>query len=49
MCGIWFRSGFSNISNKQLEIVSHRGPDFSKMIDLGDNIFIGHKDMVQFE
>ena len=42
MCGIWFSSGFSNISNKQLEIISHRGPDYSKMIELHDNIFIGH-------
>ena len=42
MCGFWFSSGFPNISNKQLDIISHRGPDNSKMLNLGNNNFIGH-------
>jgi len=42
MCGIWFSSGFSNISNKQLEIVSHRGPDYCNMIKISNSIAIGH-------
>ena len=42
MCGIWFSSGFTGISNKQLEIISHRGPDNTKMLNLGNNNYIGH-------
>jgi len=42
MCGIWFSSGFADISNQQLEIISHRGPDNSTMLNLGSNNFIGH-------
>ena len=42
MCGIWYSSGFDNISNKQLEIISHRGPDYTKMIEIDNNLYMGH-------
>jgi len=41
MCGIWCSFGFTGITNKQLDIIAHRGPDSQRMDNLKDGLFLG--------